>query len=161
MQSLSEARSIESIPVKPYLRYMRDTVTKIHRFNDRKRESLLYTLDPVICVVVTMPVNRAVDSLLYRPRLEIACTQHLFRWMRQVASPDCGTPRVPETVNHLLQCPKYSQQRRPLQSRLAVLDSTPLPLSRALGPWPVALRQQRALVAILDFLKDTDLATRY
>lgn len=79
MQSLSEARSIESIPVKPYLRYMRDTVTKIHRFNDRKRESLLYTLDPVICVVVTMPVNRAVDSLLYRPRLEIACTQHLFR----------------------------------------------------------------------------------
>lgn len=114
---------------------MRKAVPKTHRLNDRKRESLLSILSIRNFVFVNTTVLRAVDFLPHQLRPQVVYTEYFLHKIQQILWTDCRICRVQETVDHLLiQRSKYSENQRWLKSRLAVLDSGPLNLSKVLGP---------------------------
>lgn len=93
-----------------------------------------------------------------RIQLQVAYEHHFLHKIRQGPSPYCRICRVPKTVDHfLLQCIKYAWQRRLLQLLLTVPDGKPLPPYKGLGLGPMALLRRRALLAVSDFAKETDL----
>lgn len=61
-------RTVESLPhkasdVKCFLCHLWDSLSRVHWFDNKTRESLLFSIDPELFFVVTTPVNRAVELI--------------------------------------------------------------------------------------------------
>lgn len=121
----------------------------------------LYKLDPLLRLQLPSSLSRGEATLLCRLWLGVAFTNAYSHRMGMAESPMCDSCMCEETIEHLLcTCPRYDVQRLSLRTTLNRLDSRPFSESKILGPWLHPSLAQKALRALVLYLKCTGLRDR-
>ena len=121
----------------------------------------LHSLDPNLQLRLPSGISRAEETLLCRLWLGVAFTNAYSYLLGMANNSTCNHCSCEETISHLLcECPRFSAPRQELSNALDKLDNRPMSEQRVLGPWPSRSSAQKALKALLRFLRTTGLRDR-
>lgn len=130
-------------------------------FDERHKQSLLYTVDPHLSNTQTC-LFRSADTLFSRLRFRVAFTRFFLYRIRRTATTNCACSHPREDVSHiLLQCDIYKCERVALRTCLAASDARPFFIQKIIGPWSTPPLGQRAFIAFDDFVNDRGILNTY
>lgn len=141
----------------------RKQAAALYSSDPQNRHERLHKLDPErkFWVSHAPRLRRSQETLLHRLRLGVALTRKYLHTIGLEDSPDCLLCGCPESIEHLLSvCPKYSSERKNLETALLRLDTRPLSEQKILGTWADNRKQSLAVKALLTFLGDSSLDSR-
>lgn len=124
----------------------------------RQQYAPLHEIDPKCTFRMPPGLSKREEAILHRLRLNVAYTGHYLYKIQQASSPLCSRCDSREDIHHVIcVCPKYTVHRQKLILSLCRQLGAGLELRAVLGPWSGPSQAARAIKAILEFLRNTDL----
>lgn len=125
------------------------------------RYTRLHRLDPSLRLRIPSGLSRIETTALCRLWLGVSFTNAFACRIGMADSAACDSCDSEETIEHILcHCPRYSSQRQSLVTTLARLDDRPLSEQTILECRLMRSSHQKAMRALLRFLRTSDLLER-